>query len=153
LVSHDPPGSSQPADAEAHLSLGVFDICTFTELLSASGSVTLADGDFLVDRQLTSGALKTTINMVDFVSERSFRVTVDLTWAGTGIRDTFVESDIIRQAGTFANYRSIETHRDASPAGRISDGTTDFTPGWARTFGSLRNVISGGATTLVENPR
>jgi hypothetical protein len=126
---HNPPNakSSGPFALVEIVKFDTSPSCGSTLLLDAFGSVSLADQDFQIDRQLTSATLRPiTIPVQDFVSGGSFNVEVAMSWAGSGEavrqkdRFQFVESSFSFKS------RFDGVFREASASGTISDGTTDY---------------------------
>jgi hypothetical protein len=126
----------------ASVAISRFDLCTGTVLLSAFGSATLAPTEFVIDRQLVSASLDTTVTVMDFVSGASFPVDVAVNWTGTGATFRVKQHFQIITPGFKLNSRFDGTFREAAASGTISDGTSNFTPEPAA-FADMSSVKSG----------
>lgn len=142
------PGGPEVASMAATF-ISQFDVCTQTQLLAADGFAELAPGEFQIDAELTAATLTATIEVFDFVSGTSFPVDVDVSWTGFG--DTFTVKDRFHQRapGFKANFRFDGTFRDATAAGTVTDGTTNFTPEPA-VFAQLGSVRQGEVVIIHE---
>jgi hypothetical protein len=110
----------------ADIFISQYDQCSGTTLLGASGST--LNPDFQIKPDLTSASLKMTLSVADYVSGRTFDVSVNLTWTSTSAlthsRSTFhYHTRGFTENGFFNN-----DSRDANAAGTVSDGTTNFSP-------------------------
>jgi hypothetical protein len=126
---HNPPNmkSSGPFAFVAIVKFDTSGPCGATLLMDAFGLVSLADQDFLIDRQLTSATLSpVTIPVQDFVSGGSFNVEVAMRWAGSG--ETVRQKDRFQVLESSFSFKSRfdGVFREASASGTISDGTTDY---------------------------
>ena len=110
----------------ADIFIGQFNNCTNTQLLAAFGST--GSPTFQIDRKLLSASLNTTISVTDFVSNKTFDVSVNLTWTSTSaIRHEISTSHFHTKGFTESAHFNAE-FRDANASGTVSDGTTNFTP-------------------------
>jgi len=143
----DPGGPEAASGAESYIFQS--DVCTQTQLLAAYGFAVLAPSEFQIDQQFTAATLTATIEVFDFVSGTSFPVDVDVSWTGFG--DTFTVKDRFHQRapGFKANFRFDGTFRDATAAGTVTDGTTNFTPEPA-VFAQLGSVRQGEVVIIHE---
>jgi hypothetical protein len=134
-------------ESSAFVGISRFDVCTGTLLLDAFGSATLAPTEFVVDRELTSAALETTVTVTDFVSGTSFPVEMAVSWTGTGATFRQKTHSQIKTPGFMQTSRFDGTFREAAASGTVSDGTTNFTPEPAA-FAALRSVKEGAVTIV-----
>lgn len=105
-----------------------YDLCNNVTLLEAFGSKDLSKSEFDYRGNLDSAALTTTVQVYDYVTDSTFDVSIDLTWAGTGdITRTQHHSTDSPSPGCSANLLIQEKSRSADAWGTISDGTTNFT--------------------------
>jgi hypothetical protein len=132
-------------DSSASVSISRYDVCAGTLLLSAFGFAALAPAEFVMDSQLKSAALETTITVTDFVSGTSFPVDMAVTWTGTGEAFRFKQHSQIKAPGFTLNSKSDGTSRDGTASGTVSDGTTNLTPEPA-SFANLSSLKSGEVT-------
>jgi hypothetical protein len=117
--------------------------CGSTLLMDAFGLVTLADQDFLIDRQLTSATLNPiTIPVQDFVSGGSFNVEVAMTWTGFGETVRQKDRSQFRVSSFSFKSRFDGIFREASTSGRISDGTTDYAT-FPLDFADIESIKTG----------
>jgi hypothetical protein len=143
-------GPGRPAvESTASVFISQFDFCTQTQLLAADGFAVLAPGEFQIAADLTSATLTATIEVFDFVSGTSFPVDVNVSWSGSG--DTFREKQHFHftAPGFKANFRMDGTFREATAAGTVTDGTTNFTPEPA-VFAQLGSVKQGEVVIIHE---
>jgi hypothetical protein len=143
-------GPGRPAvESAAATFVSQFDVCTGTQLLAADGFAVLAPGEFQIDEQLTAATLTATIEVFDFVSGASFPVDVSVSWTGFG--DTFSVKDRfhLKAPGFKVNSRFDGTFREATAAGTVTDGTTNFTPEPA-VFAQLGSVKQGEVVIIHE---
>ena len=99
-------------------------------LLDASGTVHLAKNSLVVDRQVRSAHLNTTVQVYDSVTGREIPLRLNLTWTGTsGLkqsrRDFFYQvPGVLVKTNKNVNASS----RIAQASGSLSDGLTNYTP-------------------------
>jgi len=141
---HDPPGPPT-IFSSVFVSVGVFDACTLTTLRSGFAFAVLPPSAFQANNRLTSASLNTTVNVPDFVSNRSFALSIDLTWVGTGEVQR-VSDHVLEHFPTFMlNRRLTSMSRDAVATGSVSDGTRNLTPDPSVTA-SIDDVAGGGVS-------
>jgi len=130
------------SSAEAFVEISQCDLSTGMPVLAAFGETSLTGSVFQVNTSLTSGSLNATIPVFDFVSGSGFNVTVAESWTGSGPLARFIMTSSFHTLG-FTNVEHINaTSRNATAAGSVSDGTTNFTPN-PSTFADLASVIEG----------
>ena len=110
----------------ADVFIGQFDICTNTQLLSASGST--SNPNFQIDKKLLSASLNTTISVFDSVSGNTFNVSVSVAWTSTSAIAHENSTFHFHTKGFTENSHFNANFRDANASGTVSDGTTNFTP-------------------------
>ncbi len=143
-------GPGRPAvESTASIFISQFDVCTGTQLLAADGFAVLAPGEFQIEEQLTAATLTATIEVFDFVSGTSFPVDVNVSWTGFGDTFTIKERFHQRSPGFRANFRMDGTFREATAAGTVTDGTTNYTPEPA-VFAQLGSVRKGEVVIIHE---
>jgi hypothetical protein len=121
-----------------------YDSCTGTTLLDATGgSEALPAGAFQVSKQLDRATLTTTLPMTDIETGSTFNANVNLTFVGTSAlyRDD-VNSNDFYGGGCHVLNRWKGTGRDASAAGVVSDGSTNYTP-MTSVYAEIGFVIDG----------
>jgi hypothetical protein len=102
-------------------------------LMDASGTVRLAKNALVVDSQVRSANLNTSVQAYDSVTEKDIPMRLNLTWIGTsGLKQS--RSDFFYQAPgvlvkTSNNVNSIS--RMAQASGSLSDGFTNYTLGFS----------------------
>jgi hypothetical protein len=115
------------ASSIASVFIDSHDACAGTQLLSAFGTVSLASGEFQIDRTLASASLNTTVPVSDAVSGTTFPVSVALSWTGSGEVTRTAESVTSTGPGFVFNGRFIGTFdTSATAGGTVSDGTTNY---------------------------
>ena len=98
-------------------------------LMDASGTVQLAKNSLVVDSQVRSAHLSTTVPVYDSVTEKNIQLRLNLIWTGTSdLKQS--RSDFFYQAPgvlvkTNKNFNSIS--RIAQASGSLSDGFTNYT--------------------------
>jgi hypothetical protein len=142
---HNPPNvkSSGPFALVEIVRFDTSTPCGSTLLMEAFGSVSFADQDFQIDRQLTSASLNPiTIPVQDFVSGRSFNIEVAMSWTGFG--ETEREKNRFQFLVSSFSFKSRfdGVFREASASGTISDGTTDYAT-FPLDFAELNSIKSG----------
>lgn len=125
--NQNPPGPGSSSSSLA-LFISQYDACTDTLLLAADGFTLLADSDFQVFGSLRSATLHATVNVFDYVSNTSFDVFVDLSWAGHGSVNREKRHTQFSSPGCRVNSRFDLTFRPAVATGSVSDGSTNYTP-------------------------
>jgi hypothetical protein len=140
-------GSPKAMTSSASMLISQFDTCTETLLLAADGFTELAADAFQIDQKITAARLNTTIEVFDFVSGTSFPVDVSVSWTGAGNTSSERHHDQIKAPGFTVNSRFSGTFRDATAAGTVSDGTTNFTLEPA-VFADMRSVTSGDVVII-----
>src|SRR6266849_5649996 len=103
-----------------------FDICTNTDLRGAEGFTD--NPTFQIDKKLLSASLSATILVTDFLSGKTFNVSVNLTWTSTSAIAHEISSFHFHTKGFTENGHFNADFRDANASGTVSDGTTNFTP-------------------------
>lgn len=123
-----PPGRFLTEDF-AGLFLVQKETCTDTVLLRASGRAAVAaETELVVQSDLSSATLDTTINVCDSASSACFDAAIDLTWTATG--DGFRVDDRFPfgRLGRILDAHLRGVFRLTEAPGVVSDGTTNFTP-------------------------
>lgn len=103
------------------------------------GYAELTPNQFQILGNLDSATLSAVVNVCEFTFKDGkgrqpppqpscFDVTVDLSWAGTGVVQTFSGKSNSRFDGCKVHSTFTDSFRSASAAGTVSDGTTNFTP-------------------------
>ena len=119
IFQFDPGNPRNPRDDKFH---------------SFSGYAELPSGQFQVADDLSSATLSAVVNVCEFEGKQPppqpncFDVTVDLSWAGTGVVQTFSGKSNSRFDGCKVHSTFSGSFRSASATGTVSDGTTNFTP-------------------------
>jgi hypothetical protein len=142
---HNPPNvkSSGPFALVEIVKFDTSTPCGRTLLMDAFGSVSLADQDFQIDRQLTSAALNPiTIPVQDSVSGGTFNIEVAMSWTGFG--ETAREKNRSQLLVSSLSFKSRfeGVFREASASGTISDGTTNYAT-FPLDFAELDSIKSG----------
>jgi transcriptional regulator with XRE-family HTH domain len=122
---------------------------TDTQLVAADGFTTLAPEEFQIDRQLNTATLDATIELFDFVSNKYFPITVDTAWTGVGDTITVKDHFQIKSKEFKLNAKFSGTFQEASAAGTVSDGTTNFIPEPA-IFANMGSVKAGELVIIHE---
>ena len=135
-----------PVASETSVTIDVSDVCTGDTLVAASGSRTLANGDFVM-RSLDSATLNGSMEVSDKTSGTTFPVQLAVTWTGIGDVTRTKDQFQIIESGFVLNSHSDSSSRDATAIGTISAGPTNFTPDSA-VSASLADVRSGEVTVL-----
>ena len=117
--------NNQPASG-ADIFISQFDNCMNTQLLAAFGST--GSPTFQIDRKLLSASLNTTISVTDFVSNKTFNVSVNQTWTSTSAIRHEISTFHFHTKGFTESAHFDAELRDANASGTVSDGTTNFTP-------------------------
>ncbi len=122
VIATSPP-TTQPLLA---LSYDVFDNCNTIILRSGFGSTNVID--FSLDGGLTTAHAGATVVVSDDQHGTVFNMYVSLDWAGVGnIRKQQVNEHIVTPGFIF-EIASTGSFRDATAAGTVTDGITNFTP-------------------------
>ena len=148
--TQDAPG--RPT-ALSYASVTIFqqDACTGTVLLTAYGTTNpLPEAALTISRDLSRGALHTTVNVFDEVSVSNFDVYIDLAWTSTGPLNREKFTDHVRTPGCIMNSRYLGKSRPAEAVGTVSDGSVNFTPSPSVKGTSLSSVKSGTVTIGCE---
>jgi hypothetical protein len=100
-------------------------------LMDASGTVQLAKKSLIVDSQVQSAYLNTTVQVYDSVTEKNIQLRLNLIWTGTSDlkqsrRDFFYQAPGVL-VKTNKNFNSIS--RIAQASGSLSDGFTNYASG------------------------
>jgi hypothetical protein len=125
------------AAPEASVKISQVDECrddSDTEiLLDASGTVHLAKNSLVVDSQVRSARLNTTVQVYDSVTEKDIPLRLNLIWSGT--------SDLKRSRNDFfyqvpgvlvKTKKNVDVFsRMAQASGRLSEGFANYTPGFS----------------------
>ena len=102
-------------------------------LMDASGTVQLAKNSLVVDSQVRSAHLSTTVPVYDSVTEKDIQLRLNLTWTGTSdLKQS--RSDFFYQApGVLVKTgRNVDSFsRMAKASGSLSDGSINYTPGFS----------------------
>ena len=95
-------------------------------LLSAESTTAVSASEFQIDKKLESARLTKTVELTDSVSGNSFDVSVDLTWTATSQPEVTRNRFYIRTPGRITHEQDKGTFREASTAGTVSSGPTNF---------------------------
>jgi hypothetical protein len=110
----------------ANVFIGQMNWCTNAQILFASGSI--YNPDFLIDKELLSASLNTTIYVFDNVSGNTFPVSVNLAWTSNSAIGHENQTFYYHTRGFTENSHVNADFRDANVSGTVTDGTTNFTP-------------------------
>ena len=102
------------------------DTCQDVLLLSAESTTAVSASEFQIDKKLESARLTKTVELTDSVSGNSFDVSVDLTWTATSQPEVTRNRFYIRTPGRISHEQNKGTLREASTAGTVSSGATNF---------------------------
>jgi hypothetical protein len=125
-VSVDGSQNTVHKQTSANIFIGQFNLCTDEDLLEASGFID--NPDFQIDKKLLSASLNTTISVTDFVSGRTFNVSVNVAWTSTSAIAHENSTFHFHTKGFTENGHFNADFRDANASGTVSDGVTNFTP-------------------------
>jgi len=104
------------------------DICSGVPLIIATGSATLTEATFQIDKKLSSARLDATLEVCDSVSDTCFPVDAHLIWTSSGSPFRLRDHRQIQAAGLKINSRYDGTSRQGTASGTITDGTTNLIP-------------------------
>jgi hypothetical protein len=133
VASHDQTVRlGQPGPLQALPSVNVSILqrnrCTNTTLLSAGNNDPRVAEDAIQVRKLESAALNATVEVLDFVTFRSFPVEISVSWTGVGAITKEKSHSHVTIPGMKVNMSFDGTFREATASGTVSDGVTNFTP-------------------------
>ena len=130
---------SQNTPSEASVSIFRFDACapepgpegpgSESLLTAAFGMTTLGANDFVVDKDLGTAALDTSVRMQDQVSGNSFIVNVDLSWRATAAPRPFKERYSYETTGFSFSGRVKGVARTAIASGSVAGGNVLYATG------------------------
>ena len=144
-IEGDGPG--KPGDgSEVEVFVQQIDTCQDPDdvlLLSAEGTTAVSASEFQIDKKLESARLTKTVELTDSISGNSFDVSVDLTWTATSQPEVTRNRFYIRTAGGITHEQDRGTFREASTAGTVSSGPTNFLQNLTDTFANLQSVNDG----------
>ena len=123
----NPPSKGSP-DSYIFLFISQYNSCTDTQLLQADAVAPLTDADFRISGRLKSATLNTTITVLDYLSNTSFDIFVDLAWTAIGPLSNQSSNFHFKTPGCISHFLFKDTIRLAEASGTISDGTTNFAP-------------------------
>ncbi len=110
------------------LFIAQYDECQNIQLLAVEGVADLGEPDLQISPKLEWATLHTTVTVRDALTNESFDVSVNLTWADIA---PVTREHILFHFGDNTcqtHSRHIATFRAAEATGSISDGTTNFAP-------------------------
>ena len=138
-------GPGKPGDgSEVELFVEQLDTCQDVLLLSAESTTAVSASEFQIDKKLESARLtKKNIELTDSFSGNSFDVSVDLTWTATSQPEVTKNRSYIRTPGRISHEQNKGTFREASTAGTVSSGPTNFLQNLTDTFADLQSVTDG----------
>ena len=141
-IEGDGPG--KPGNG-SEVELFVEQLDTFQDvlLLSAESTTAVSASEFQIDKKLESARLTKTVELTDSFSGNSFDVSVDLTWTATSQPEVTRNRSYIRTAGRISHEQNKGTFREASTAGTVSSGATNFLQNVTDTFADLQSVNDG----------
>jgi hypothetical protein len=84
-VAQTPPGPGQPT-GWVFIHIFKADFCTNTVIYTASATVPLSESELEFNGMLKSATLYTTVSVLDFDTNSTFDVTVDLSWTASSSR-------------------------------------------------------------------
>ena len=141
-IEGDGPG--KPGDgSEVEVFVEQLDTCQDVLLLSAESTTAVSASEFQIDKKLESARLTKTVELTDSFSGNSFDVSVDLTWTATSQPEVTRNRSYIRTAGRISHEQNKGTFREASTAGTVSSGPTNFLQNLTDTFANLQSVNDG----------
>ena len=141
-IERDGPG--KPGNgSEVELFVEQLDTCQDVLLLSAESTTAVSASEFQIDKKLESARLTKTVELTDSFSGNSFDVSVDLTWTATSQPEVTRNRSYIRTAGRISHEQNKGTFREASTAGTVSSGPTNFLQNLTDTFADLQSVNDG----------
>lgn len=120
------PGGGGTVQTSATAVIWKVDTCLNVSLINAYGSGIIADQDF--KWKPNSASLKTTLNLLDNVTDNSIPIAIDLTWRATGGPPEQILGSHDRIDMGDVNYLVIQKgeSRIADATGTVSDGATNF---------------------------
>jgi hypothetical protein len=141
-IEGDGPG--KPGNgSEVELFVEQLDTCQDVLVLSAESTTAVSASEFQIDKKLESARLTKTVELTDSISGNSFDVSVDLTWTATSQPEVTRNRFYIRTAGRISHEQDKGTLREASTAGTVSSGPTNFLQNITDTFADLQSVNDG----------
>ena len=141
-IEGDGPG--KPGDgSEVEVFVEQLDTCQDVLLLSAESTTAVSASEFQIDKKLESARLTKTVELTDSFSGNSFDVSVDLTRTATSQPEVTRNRSYIRTAGRISHEQDKGTFREASTAGTVSSGPTNFLQNLTDTFANLQSVNDG----------
>jgi len=140
------PGKPTAESPQVWVYLSSFDWCAGTDT-EAFGGATLAPGAFSHNK-LDAASLDVTVTMIDWATNATFDLTIDLDWTGLGETYRGLDRSHYQGPGFSVNSRWNGTAREATVAGSITDASTDYAAG-AEVYGDLSNVTYG-ATSITH---
>jgi hypothetical protein len=137
-------GPGKPGNgSEVELFVEQLDTCQDVLVLSAESTTAVSASEFQIDKKLESARLTKTVELTDSISGNSFDVSVDLTWTATSQPEVTRNRFYIRTAGRISHEQDKGTLREASTAGTVSSGPTNFLQNLTDTFADLQSVNDG----------
>jgi hypothetical protein len=121
-----PPGRGDEGPF-ASLLIFQYDVCTGTELISASGSAG-PDLDIQVDKKLNWATMTGTALVFDGVSQSDLEIFMDMAWTAVGPPIHETSNSHFQSPKCHLMARSNGIFRSAEASGTLSDGVTNFTP-------------------------
>jgi len=142
-IEGDGPG--KPGNgSEVELFVEQLDTCQDVIVLSAETTTAVSASEFQIDKKLESARLELKqVKLTDSKSGNSFDVSVDLTWTATSQPEVTRNRFYIRTAGRISHEQHKGTLREASTAGTVSSGPTNFLQNLTDTFADLQSVTDG----------
>src|SRR5215211_1018192 len=139
-IAQPPPDAVQPS---GWIFVHVFqaDFCTSTVFHTANVTVPLSELKFTGNLNLAT--LRTTVSLVDYLSNEPFDVAIDLTWTATNPRRHENTPSHYNFGGCHLNYHYNTAYRIAAVSGNVSVGTTNFRPELSELWGTIFSTKYG----------
>jgi len=124
----------------ADVFIGMFDNCTNTTIMDASGGTD--NPTFQIDKDLLSASLSAIVPVTDTVSGNTFSVSVNMTWTSTSAIQHQNITQHYQTQGITINSHSNADIRDAIASGTVLNGTTNYTPSGTLWFAQIVSAKS-----------
>jgi hypothetical protein len=141
-VAQTPPGPGQPT-GWVFIHIFKADFCTNTVIYTASATVPLSESELEFNGMLKSATLYTTVSVLDFDTNSTFDVTVDLSWTASSSRTHENTHANFKFDGCHFNTHYITAYRFAEASGTVSDGISNMTPEGSQIAGSIFSAKYG----------
>jgi hypothetical protein len=141
-IAKTPPDAARPS---GWIFVHVFqaDFCANTVIHTAITTVPLSESELELSGNLHWATLQTTVSLVDYETNEPFDVAIDLTWRATNPRRHENTPGHYNYGGCHFNYHYNTAYRIAEVSGRVSVGTTNYSP--SQLWGTLFSTKYGEA--------